>query len=101
MSDLINFHYLIYYYVMINAVGFFMMGFDKRRAVGGGRRIPERTLMLTGAFGAALGMLIAAKQFRHKTKKPLFTIGLPLLIIVHTILLLLISGNVNIPELLF
>ncbi len=49
-------------------------GFDKWRAAGSGRRIPEMTLALLGAFGGWPGGLIGMKLFRHKTAKWTFKV---------------------------
>ena len=61
-----------------NLMTLFLMGFDKRRAQRGGRRVRERTLLLCaacfGAFGALAGMFL----FRHKTRHMCFRVLLPL-----------------------
>ncbi len=71
------------YLVAVNLAGLLAMWADKRRAVRGARRVPERALMLLalagGSFGALCGMLLC----RHKTQKPKFYIGLPLLLAVQ------------------
>jgi uncharacterized membrane protein YsdA (DUF1294 family) len=63
-----------YYYAAINAITFLVWGYDKLQAQVHRWRVSERTLLtlvlVGGAFGALLGMLI----FRHKTRKPLFWI---------------------------
>ncbi len=70
--------------------GFVLMGLDKLFAKGNRRRIPEKTLLLVGAFGGAAGEWLAMVLFRHKTKHRMFSLGLPLLTIVHAAILLLI-----------
>ena len=52
------------------------------------KRIPETTLMLVGFFGGALPMYITMKVIRHKTKHKKFMIGLPVIIFLHTIIVL-------------
>ena len=42
--------------LIMNLVCFILMYSDKKRARQHRRRIPERTLLLTGLFGGALGM---------------------------------------------
>ena len=44
-------------------------------------RIPEATLIGIAAIGGGLGAYIGMQIFRHKTRKPLFTILVPLLMI--------------------
>ena len=56
---------------------------DKRRAKRNLWRIPESTLMTIAALGGSFGALIGMNIFHHKTKKPLFSIGVPLLMAAH------------------
>ena len=63
---------------------------DKIRAKRGARRIPERTLVFLAALGGAPTMFLTMIVIRHKTKKPLFMISLPLLTVAHFILFLLL-----------
>lgn len=66
-----------------NIIVFALFGIDKQKAKRGKWRISERTLILCaflmGAPGAGAGMSV----FRHKTKKPLFRICIPLAVIVN------------------
>ena len=60
-------------------------GYDKWQAKRGGRRVPERTLMgLTATFGG-LGALAGMRTFRHKTLKPRFRFGVPLLLALQVV----------------
>ncbi len=67
------------YFILINLIGFFAMGVDKRSALRGRRRIPEKSLMSIAIFFGAPGILLGMRHFRHKTKKPKFTYGVPLI----------------------
>lgn len=58
-----------------SGASFLAYGFDKRRAVGGGRRVRERTLHLLAFSGGWPGALLAQRHFRHKTKKTPFLIA--------------------------
>lgn len=62
---------------------------DKSRAKKHKRRIPERTLFLTAAFGGAAAMYLTMLTIRHKTKHKRFMIGLPLIIFAQAALLIL------------
>ena len=79
---------LMAYLLIINAIAFLFMLLDKRRAQKNAWRIPEATLLslaiLGGSFGAALGM----RLFRHKTRKPQFSLGLPVILVLHILLLI-------------
>ena len=69
------------YLVLINAVGFVLMGVDKKRAIRGAWRISEATLFLTAFLGGALGCTLGMRHFRHKTKHWYFKYGMPALLI--------------------
>lgn len=78
---------LIYYYIVINVVGFVIMYNDKVRAQRGEWRIKEKTLWLVALFGGAIFMTFAMWSLRHKTKHLSFKFGLPLLSILHIFIL--------------
>lgn len=69
--------------VLYNAVVAAVFAFDKRRAKSGGRRVPERTLLGLALFGGAGGAWVAMRVFRHKTRKPRFAWGVPLLFLLQ------------------
>ncbi len=70
---------MIGYLILINIIGFFIMGADKKKAVRGAWRIPEASLFLTALIGGALGCTLGMRHFRHKTKHWYFKYGMPLL----------------------
>ena len=72
---------VIIYLVIINLSGFFIMGIDKHKAKMGNRRIPENTLFMFAILGGGIGTILGMYVFHHKTKKKLFTIGMPLILI--------------------
>lgn len=73
----------------LNALTFFLMGFDKRRAKTGGRRVPERTFFLLSALGGSVGAIAGMQTFRHKTRHWYFVWGLPAILAAQLILALL------------
>ncbi len=67
----------------VNGLAFAAFGRDKRLAQRGERRIPEFRLLLYAALGGALGAWIGMRHFHHKTRKPLFRLLVPLLLLLH------------------
>ena len=59
---------------------------DKRKAIKNKWRIPEATLLFWAAIGGSAGSLLGMYTFRHKTKHPKFTIGVPAILIAQIIL---------------
>lgn len=83
--------YLALYLLIINAVGFLIMHADKQKARKNLWRIPEATLFAIALIGGSLGCFMGMRLFRHKTKHLTFSLGLPLLLAVHVILLIFIA----------
>lgn len=74
---------IILYLIVINIIGFSIMGLDKKRAIHNGWRIKEKTLFLIAVAGGSLGVLIGMKKFRHKTKHASFIFGIPGILIIQ------------------
>lgn len=79
------------YLAGVNALAFAAFGADKGRAKRGEWRISESALMLFAAVGGSVGALAGMRAFRHKTKKPLFRIGVPVLLAIHLAVCLAIA----------
>ncbi len=77
---------LIGYFVIINLIGFAVMGIDKKRAIRGAWRISEASLFLTAFLGGALGCTLGMRHFRHKTKHWYFKYGMPAIFAVQVFL---------------
>ena len=73
--------YILLYLLLINAIAFFLMLADKRKARKNLWRIPEATLMLSAALGGSIGALAGMYTFRHKTRHLKFTLGIPAILI--------------------
>lgn len=85
---------LIIYIILINLIGFCIMGIDKWKAKRRRWRVPERTLFLIALLCGSIGILIGMYVFRHKTKKLIFAIGIPAILVIQLLLLgLLFSWN--------
>lgn len=71
---------MLIYLITVNALGFSLMLYDKFQAKNNLWRIPEATLLGIAVIGGSLGCLCAMYIVRHKTRRPKFTIGIPLLL---------------------
>lgn len=76
-----NQSYLILYFLILNLLGFTLMGVDKWKARNRRWRIPEKTLFLTAVLGGSVGSILGMQIFRHKTKHASFTVGMPCILI--------------------
>jgi len=65
------------YFLIVNLIGFAIMGIDKRKAVKGAFRIPEATLFVVALIGGSIGSILGMYTFRHKTRKWYFVYGMP------------------------
>lgn len=79
---------LAIYLFLINALGLCLMLIDKRRARKNLWRIPEKTLLTVAAIGGSLGAIWGMRLAHHKTRKPKFSIGLPIIFALQVILLI-------------
>lgn len=78
---------LIICLIIVNAISFLLMLVDKYKAQNNLWRIPEATLMTFAAIGGSFGTFLAMKLCRHKTRHKLFSVGVPALMILHSIIL--------------
>lgn len=83
MSELLKqswFPWAAVYLLVMNLIGFSLMGADKRRARRHAWRIPEKTLFLAAILGGSLGAWAGMYVFHHKTKHWYFVVGIPLIL---------------------
>ena len=66
---------------VLNAVSFFLMGIDKKRAAKGAWRVSEKTLFISAALFGALGGCLGMYLFRHKTKHWYFKVFFPVMLL--------------------
>ena len=88
LQDIFSIKTVLLYLLVINIIGFLAMFIDKQKAKHGSWRIPEKTLFIITAIGGGVGTIAGMYLFRHKTKKPAFTIGLPVLLILDVVLVI-------------
>jgi len=77
---------LLVYLFIINAAALYLMLTDKHRAKNKLHRIPELALFTTALAGGSLGCFLGMQLFRHKTRKASFSVGIPVILVVHLIL---------------
>jgi uncharacterized membrane protein YsdA (DUF1294 family) len=75
------------YLLVVSVVTFGFYGFDKYRAIQGGRRIPEMMLHVLTLAGGTLGALAGMYMFRHKTKKLKFRVVFMLIVTLQAAIL--------------
>lgn len=75
------------YLAAVNTAAFLLMGIDKYKAVKHRWRISEKELFLFSLIGGSLGGFLGMIVFRHKTRHWYFRFGLPMLLIVQSIVL--------------
>ena len=76
----------IIYLIVINILGFLVMGLDKHKAKMAERRIPENTLFMFTILGGGVGTIVGMYVFHHKTKKMKFKVGMPLILILEILI---------------
>lgn len=83
-----TFNVLLTYLEIINVLSFILMGADKLFAKRDMRRIPEATLMGVAVIGGSIGAIAGMYCFRHKTRKPRFYVGLPVILAIQVLFIL-------------
>ena len=78
---------VIMYLLTINLIGILAMLIDKKKAIKGSWRIPEKTLLIIALLGGSVGTMIGMYWFRHKTKKLKFTLGFSTILIAEIIVI--------------
>lgn len=78
------------YLILINLIGFVMMGVDKKRAVQGKWRISEASLFTAALLGGALGCTLGMQHFHHKTRHWYFKYGMPAIFVVQVAMAILL-----------
>ncbi len=82
--------YLLIYLALVNVISFVLMYTDKKKAIKGKWRIPEKTLLGVCAIGGSIGGLLGMRLFRHKTKHAAFAFGIPAILTMQLIAAVLV-----------
>lgn len=75
--------YFYFYLAIVNAIGFFLMRYDKQQSKRSRWRVSERRLFAYAALGGAAGVWAGMAAFRHKTKHLTFVLGIPALVVMN------------------
>lgn len=82
--------YIVSYLIIINLIGFAIMGIDKMKAKKRAWRIPESTLFVVALIGGSLGTTIAMHLFCHKTRHWYFLYGMPAILLIQIIIVVIL-----------
>lgn len=82
---------IILYLVIMNIIGFGIMGIDKWKAKKGYWRIPESTLFIITVIGGSIGSILGMYTFRHKTRHWYFVYGMPAIFVIQLLIIFLLS----------
>ena len=74
---------IINYLIIINIFAVIITVHDKIAAIRGRQRISEFTLLLVSVLGGSPAMLLTMLIIRHKTRKPKFMVGIPVILILQ------------------
>lgn len=80
------------YIIIINFISLILFVLDKFYAILNKPRIRIATLIGVCFIGGSVGGLLSMYIFRHKTKQNYFSIGIPLILIMHIVILLYLSN---------
>ena len=76
----------VIYLILMNLIGFGLMGVDKQRARRRDWRIPEKVLFGAALLGGSVGAWAGMYLFHHKTRHWYFVVGMPLILDVQAAL---------------
>ncbi len=81
--------YLLIYLLIINVLGFIIMGYDKQMAKKNKWRVPEKTLFAFCIIGGSIGTILGMYLWHHKTKHWYFVFGMPAILVIQIVLAVL------------
>ncbi|MCJ8344549.1 DUF1294 domain-containing protein [bacterium] len=82
------------YFLAINFVSFMIYFLDKKLAIYGWFRVPEKTLLILGLLGGTVGACIAQKVFKHKTQKRSFQFAFKSITCLQILVIIYLYSNV-------
>ena len=79
------------YLIMINLIGYGIMGYDKWRAKKNKWRVEEQRMFLIALFGGGIGIWFGMQHFRHKTLHKKFVYGIPAIVFAQFAILIFLG----------
>ena len=73
----------VIYLILMNLIGFGLMGIDKQRARRRDWRIPEKVLFGAALLGGSVGAWAGMYLFHHKTRHWYFVYGMPAILLLQ------------------
>ena len=86
---------LILFLIIINFLSILITVIDKLAAKNKKTRISEATLILFSVLGGSVGMFLTMHIIHHKTRKPKFMLGIPIIIALQLLLTLYLLKNTS------
>jgi len=72
------------YLVLMSVISLVVTVYDKYVSkIPGHRRVPEATLFILSVLGGSVAMYLTMHTIRHKTKHPVFMVGIPVIILLQ------------------
>ena len=78
----------VLYLAVISAISVAITILDKRAARLHALRVPESVLLLFAALGGSVSMYVTMRIIRHKTRRPKFMVGIPVIFVLQICLIL-------------
>ncbi len=82
---------ILVFAVVMNLIGFFVMGIDKMQSRKHRRRVPERRIFIISILLGSVGTFAGMYVFRHKTRHMKFVIGIPVILAAQIIVWVLLT----------
>lgn len=90
ITEIFSLKNILIYLLVINIIAFFAMFIDKKKAEKNRWRIKESTLLILALIGGSIGAIIGMYTFHHKTQKPRFFVGIPIIIALQILIVIAI-----------
>lgn len=81
------------YLAIINVITYALYAVDKSKAQRNLWRIPEKILIGFALIGGTPGAYLGMKLFHHKTRKPKFYIGIPVIFMLQILAVVYIANH--------